>query len=232
LTELPIENRLLKQLSSADLALLQLEAVQLPLRTSLEQPGVELEFVHFIETGVASVVLDTVDSKAVEVGLIGNEGLVCGGLALGDRTSVLQTYMQVVGSGFQVEADRFIAAMAESAMLRDLVLRYNRYLAIQVAATAAANGRAKLETRLARWLLMVSDRTGSTFQITHEFISVMLGVRRSGVSLALATLEGNALIRASRASITILDRPRLTEQAGGSYGLPEREYDRLLKPAS
>jgi len=166
--------------------------------------------------------------KEIEVGLIGNEGLVGSSLALGDRTSVLETYMQVSGSGFKVEADRFIDTISKSPTLRDRVLRYTRYFAIQVAATASANGRAKLEHRLARWLLMVSDRTGPSFQITHEFMSIMLGVRRSGVSLAIATLEGSRLIRASRASITIIDREGLVKEAGGSYGLPEREYERLL----
>ncbi len=229
MTNLPIENTLLQQLPAGDVSLLQLTQVQLPLRMRLEQPGEELKFVYFIETGVASVVFDSVRGKEIEVGLIGSEGLVGGGLALGDRISVLETYMQVAGSCLQVEADRFIAAMTQSAPLRDGVLRYNRYFLIQIAATAAANGRAKLETRLARWLLMVGDRTGSTFQITHEFISVMLGVRRSGVSLAIATLEGSGLIRASRASITILDRNGLLEQAGGAYGVPEREYERLIR---
>jgi CRP-like cAMP-binding protein len=229
-TNLPIQNRLLQRLSAADLSLLQLSPMPLPLRTRLEMPGEPVEYVYFIESGVASVVLDNVAGKEVEVGLIGNEGLTGTGLALGDRTSVLETYMQVEGSAFQVGAERFSASIAESRTLRDLVLRYSRYFGIQAAATASANGRANLEARLARWLLMVSDRTGPTFQITHEFISIMLGVRRAGVTLAIAALEGDRLIRASRGSITILDREGLIDEADGSYGLPEREYDRLLKP--
>lgn len=230
MTDRPIQNRLLKRLSAEDLGALSLVPIQLPVRTRLEQPGANVEFAYFIETGVASVVLANVIGKEIEVGLVGNEGLTGAGLALGDRTAALDTYMQVAGSAFQVEADRLIAAMASSSKIGELLLRYNRYFSIQVAATASANGRAKLEARLSRWLLMVSDRMGSSFQITHEFISIMLGVRRAGVTLAIAALEGDKLIRASRASITILDRAGLIEEADGSYGLPEREYERLLMP--
>jgi CRP-like cAMP-binding protein len=207
LTDNPIKNRLLQRLSPSDLAVLALQdRIDLPLRTSLEQPGQAVESVYFIETGVASMVLSNVGSKPIEVGLVGSEGLAGIGIALGDRNGVLETYMQVGGSGYRIAVDLFLSAMGSSPRLRELVLLYSRAFSIQVAATASANGRAKLEERLSRWLLMVSDRTGPSFQITHEFIAIMLGVRRSGVSLALAALEGERLIRASRGLITIVDR--------------------------
>ena len=230
LTHLPTQNRLLRKLLPEDWALLEPARVVLPLRTPLEHAGKDIEFAYFIDSGVASVVLDNVGGKAIEVGLIGNEGMVGGGLAVGDRTSAFETYMQVAGSGLRIEADRLTQAMATSSAIRDLVLRYGRAFSVQVAATASANGRAKLEQRLSRWLLMVSDRTGTTFQITHEFIAIMLGVRRAGVTLAISALEGDRLIRASRGSITILDRQGLIKEAAGSYGLAEREYERLLGP--
>jgi CRP-like cAMP-binding protein len=106
--------------------------------------------------------------------------------------------------------------------------RYARAFSIQVATTALANGRSKLDERLARWLLMVSDRVGTTFPITHEFISLMLGVRRPGVTLAIQILEGKGMIRASRGSVTILDRHGLIGLANGSYGFAEAHYARLL----
>lgn len=119
-------------------------------------------------------------------------------------------------------------AMTDSPAIRRLFLTYARAFSIQVGATAVVNGRAKLEERLARWLLMVSDRMGASFRITHEFMSVMLAVRRSGVTLGVQALESNGLLRASRGSIHIVDRRGLIDAAGGSYGLPEREYERLL----
>jgi CRP-like cAMP-binding protein len=229
LTKPPINNWLLQSLPAGELEDLALqELVDLPLRTTLEQPGEAVEFVYFIESGVASMVLSNVGGKPIEVGLVGYEGLVGTGVALGDRVGSLETYMQVAGNGYRIAADQFVAAMGSSAPLRERVLRYSRALSIQVAATASANGRAKLEERLSRWLVMISDRTGASFQITHEFIAVMLGVRRSGVTLALAALEGERLIRASRGLVTIVDREGLIEEAAGSYGLAEREYARLL----
>jgi CRP-like cAMP-binding protein len=228
LTRYPTRNRLLQKLSPDDLALLEpLVQVSLPLRTPLEIAGEPLEFAYFVEDGVASIVLENLN-RPIEVGLAGNEGMTGAGLVANDRLSPFHTYMQVAGSATRIETDRLVAACEASGSLRGLLLRYNRALSIQVAATASANGRAKLDERLARWLLMVGDRTGTTFHITHEFISIMLGVRRSGVTLAMQTLEGKGLIKANRGSITILDRDGLIEESSGAYGLPEREYERLL----
>jgi CRP-like cAMP-binding protein len=228
LTHPPIRNRLLQRLSPDDLVLLQpLVHVTLPLRTQLEVAGEPVEFAYFIEEGVASIVLGNL-SKPIEVGLAGNEGMTGTGLVADDRFSPFETYMQVAGSATRVEADRLVAACDTSPVLRILLQRYLRFLSVQVAATAAANGRAKLDERLARWLLMVGDRMGTEFQITHEFISIMLAVRRSGVTLAIADLEGKGLIRAARGSITIMDRDGLIEESAGAYGLPEQEYERLL----
>src|SRR5205085_411920 len=105
--------------------------IELPLRMPLEQPGQPIEFAYFIETGVASVVLSNVAGKPIEVGLIGREGLVGTPLALGDRTAAFATYMQVAGSGFRVEADRFANALTTTPTLRDLVLRFSRAFSIQ-----------------------------------------------------------------------------------------------------
>jgi hypothetical protein len=104
-----------------------------------------------------------------------------------------------------------------------------RAFAIQVAFTALANGRAKLEERLARWLLMVHDRVvGDRIVLTHEYMAVMLGVRRPGVTVALHILEGKGAIRSHRGEVVIKDREGLAAEAGGGYGQPETEYARLL----
>jgi hypothetical protein len=119
--------------------------------------------------------------------------------------------------------------MSDSPELRNVLLRYSQAFMIQTAHTALANGRAKLEERLARWLLMAHDRVnGDEVPLVHEFLALMLGVRRAGVTVALHMLEGQALIRASRGKIVVLDRQGLEEAANGLYGVPEREYERLM----
>jgi CRP-like cAMP-binding protein len=119
--------------------------------------------------------------------------------------------------------------MEESRALRSLLLAYVQALLAQTTSTVLANGHAKLEERLARWLLMVHDRTdGMTITLTHEFLAVMLGVRRAGVTVALHLLEGKGLIRSTRRQIVILNRRGLIEEAHGSYGAAEEEYRRLI----
>jgi CRP-like cAMP-binding protein len=119
--------------------------------------------------------------------------------------------------------------MTKSPTLRGMLLHYVQAFMIQTAHTAASNGSAKLEERLARWLLMAHDRTdGDELSLVHEFLAVMLGVRRPGVTVALHTLEEQGLIRARRGSILIIDRAGLEELANSSYGVPEAEYDRLM----
>ena len=109
------------------------------------------------------------------------------------------------------------------------LMRYAHVAMIQTAQTAHANAGFDIEARLARWLLMMHDRAGEDeFQLTHEFLSVMLGVRRPGVTVALQVLEGNGLIRATRGRITILDRKRLIETADDAYGVAEAEYASVM----
>lgn len=101
---------------------------------------------------------------------------------------------------------------------------------IQTAQTAVANAKAKLEERLARWLLMVHDRTGGRHvEITHQFMATMLGSRRAGVTVALHELEGRGLVRSERGRVTICDRAGLEELAGEFYGVAEREYRRIME---
>ncbi len=198
------------------------------MREVIETPGQGNKYIYFLEDGVASVVADSDGKMAVELGIIGREGTSGLGAMYGDRGNPFHIFMQVAGDGYRIEAAALAAAMGERPELRAIMLRFARAFSIQVAATALANGRSKLDERLARWLLMVSDRVGPSFSITHEFISVMLGVRRSGVTLAIQILEGKHFIRASRGSITIIDRNGLIETANGSYGFAEQHYRRLL----
>lgn len=222
-------NFLLSQLSKTDLGLLGVAVkVDLPLSRSLEVADAPIDFVYFIEEGLASVVESLPDRGSVEVGVIGFEGMTGLAIVLGDTQSPFDTYMQCEGNALRVEASRLSSGMAVSGTLQARMLLYARTFTIQVATTAFANGRASLVERLARWLLMIGDRMGDTFHITHEFLSTMLAVRRSGVTEALQALEGSGVIVNTRGRIQIVSRSLLIKAAQGSYGRAEREYQRLL----
>jgi CRP-like cAMP-binding protein len=119
--------------------------------------------------------------------------------------------------------------ISERPSLHRSLLRYAQVMSVQTSGTAFANAEHTIETRLARWLLMCHDRVdGDDIPITHEFMSMMLGVRRAGVTTTTQALEGSGLIRASRGVITVLDRDGLERLADNAYGLPEAEYARQM----
>ena len=222
-------NRLLASLASRDLArlLVSLKSVDLPLGTVLEEPNEPIKRIYFVESGFASVVAGT--GRAIEVGLIGREGMSGLSVVLGDDRSVNRTFIQAAGSGFRMTAADLRSAMHRSTTLRLSLLRYAQVFSVQVAQTALVNGRAKLEVRLARWLLMAHDRFDrGPFPFTHRFLALMLGVRRPGVTIALQFLEGYGLIKATRGRITVVDRKGLEARSDPAYGVPEAEYRRLI----
>ncbi len=224
-------NRLLSIMLPDDFALLRpyLERVVLNAKDVLEEPGKPIRHVYFLEPSVASVVAITSQGEKMEVGLFGPEGMSGIPIIHGADRSPLHTFVQVAGSGIRIRTDEFRAALAASSTLRDLLLRYAQAFAIQVSFTALANGRYTIDERLSRWLLMCHDRVDdNVVSLTHEFLALMLGVRRAGVTTALQILEGAHIIKASRGRIEILDRGELLEAAGDSYGLPEAEYERLM----
>ena len=137
-----------------------------------------------------------------------------------------ETFMQVAGEGLSIQADRLRDLLDQSDSLERHFLLFLHALFVQMSQTALANGKAELEERLARWLLMCHDRIeGDRLHLTHEAVALMLGVRRAGVTVATHLLEENRLIRANRGEITILDREGLKERAQGSYGFPEKHRD-------
>lgn len=193
--------------------------------------GTECEWVIFPDSGIVSVVSNGSGERQLEVGLFGREGMGPAALVLGGDRSPFLMYVQVPGHGHRMKAQDLTRAMAEFPEFRENLLRFTQAFMAQVAQTASSNGCCTIEQRLARWLLLVHDRSdGDEVVLTHEFLSIMLGVRRTGVTLAIHVLEGERMICARRGSITILDRDRLAELAGPSYGLAEAEYERLIGP--
>ena len=139
----------------------------------------------------------------------------------------------MAGFAWAMPAEVLHAMLQRSAAFSERLLRYAQASAVQVASTALANARYTLAARLARWLLMCHDRVeGDDLPTTHRFLSVMLGVNRTGVTEVVAALERAGVIATKRGTITILDRAYLLTQAGACYGMPEAEYDRLLGPVA
>jgi CRP-like cAMP-binding protein len=227
----PSRNSLLSVLSDNDFALLQshLQRVALPLLQDMERPNRRIETVYFMEAGIASVVAVQSDGTRVEVGLIGREGMSGIAVVLGGNQSPHSTYIQVAGEGQRIKANELRNALNISPSLRNLLLKFAQVFMVQTAHTATANARANIDKRLARWILMAHDRTGDeTIPLTHEFLSLMLGVRRAGVTEALKTLKRQKLIDTGRNQIVLRNRKGMERIAKGSYGVPEKEYRRLI----
>ena len=225
-------NRLLSALPAEAFEALRpkLTRVALDLRQNLEMPNEAIPYVYFLEPGIASVVAITADREQMEVGIFGPEGMSGHAVVCGTDRSPHHTFIQAPCEALRIDSDDLRAAMDGSEPLHRLFLLSFQAQAVQLAFTALANGRYSIDERLARWLLMCHDRIdGDMLPFTHDFLSLMLGVRRAGVTTALHILEGAKIIKAHRGRLQILDRDELRQTAGASYGAPEVEYERLLQ---
>ncbi|WP_267397769.1 MULTISPECIES: Crp/Fnr family transcriptional regulator [unclassified Sphingomonas] len=227
-----VRNLLLHHMSAADFALLQphLHPERFELGAMIFEANTRHENVHFIESGTASIVDAQERGDTVEIGLYSYEGMSGGSVVLGAGQSPHRSMVQEGNAtSLRIASGQLLEACRASSSLQDLLLRYVHTLSIQVASTAASNAQLALPERLARWLLMCHDRAeGDQLVLTHEFMSTMLAVRRSGVTVTLHSLEATGAIRGTRGIVQVVDRPRLEEIAGSSYGLPEQEYGRLI----
>jgi CRP-like cAMP-binding protein len=224
-------NRLLDALSPDNVALIlpHLERIPLPVRLSLHAPGKPIEFVHFPDKGVVSVVAALEDGALVEVGVIGREGFVGVPALLGADTSPHEIFVQIAGSGLRMTVGAMRAEAERIPAFRDLLFRYAQFFLAQVAQTAACNARHPLEARLARWLLMARDRLDTdAIPLTQEFLAIMLGVQRPGVSLAAGALQRAGAISYTHGRITVVDRERVEGASCECHGVVQREFDRLF----
>jgi CRP-like cAMP-binding protein len=228
--QLSIGNRLLASLSANEFASLQphLEPVSLDIRRVLIEPNTPIGYVYFPEAGMSSVTNNSSGGK-IEVGVVGREGMIGLPIVLGIDRTPYEHFMQIAGHGWRIAVLDLERAMSQNNSLHRHLLRYAQASHVQVSETAFANANSDVEARLARWLLMCHDRVeDDDIPLTHEFIAMMLGVRRPGVTVALHVLEGMQVIRAKRGLITVLDREKLEELAEDAYGLSETEYTRLM----
>ncbi len=227
----PAANRLLGLLNPGDYRRLRphLHPIALTYRRSLYRARKPIEFVYFIETGVGSLVNTMANGQAAEVGTIGNEGVVGLPLLFGDDMAPTSVYVQVPGIGLRMKARRFNRELARSASMRAVMLRYAHAFFNQVAQSAACNHFHSIQQRCARWMLMTHDRMQSDeFLLTPEFLAMMLGVLRTGVTIAAGALQRAGLIRYKRGNVTIVDRRGLISRSCECYGVSKREFDRLL----
>jgi CRP-like cAMP-binding protein len=228
-------NMLLASMSASDIGRLtpHLSSVDLPRNQTLHEPGHIVEWIYFLEDGVCSVVATMADGMTVEVGIIGRSGFV--GLPAVLHTGYLpnRCFMQIPGYGFRVKSAILTEQSDASPTLRACLMRSVQGQLVQTAQTAACNRVHDLHERLARWLLMCHDRGNvNDLAITQEFLAMMLGTRRSSVTVAARILQKAGLITYTRGHVTIEDLAGLKDAACECYQVVHDEYVRLgLLPA-
>lgn len=226
----PIANRLLRALSRDDLDLLlpHLEPVKLSLRMVLIESGEDVTHAYFPVSGMASMVNEMSDGT-VEVGTVGNEGMIGMPILLYSKSLTTRTFIQLEGEGFRIAAEPLRALIRQSPDAERLFYRYAQTMFDQLAQWVACNRLHMLEARCARWLLMTSDRAGGdSFTLTHEFLSFMLGVHRPAVSLVASELSQRGLIKYRRGQVTVVDRQGLEAASCDCYAIVRRSVEQLF----
>lgn len=224
-------NQLLDALAADDLQplLAHLEPVALPQKQVLNAPRQTIEHVYFPTVGVVSLVASLEDGGLVEVGVIGREGMVGLPVLLGSETPSNEAFVQIAGAGLRLPTRVLLDRVEQSPRMRRSLLRFGQALAFHASQSAACNARHVIDERCARWLLAAQDRVdGNELGLTHEFLGMMLGVRRAGVTVAAGTLQRAGLIRYRQGNITVLDREGLEAASCECYGTIKDEYARLL----
>jgi CRP-like cAMP-binding protein len=225
------QNHLIELLPRKDrLRLLAIcEPVQLVLGSVLCEPGKTTRHVYFPVDGFISLVAPIDGKPALEVGMIGREGMLGAQLALGVSTVPLHALVQGIGAAWRIDAAAFRAELGRSAALQRLLHRYLYVLMAQFATSAACLRYHEIGPRLSRWLLMSQDRAHAEhFHVTHEFLAYMLGVRRVGITAVAGALQRAGLIRYHRGELTVLDRNGLEASACDCYGTDGRSYTQVL----
>ncbi|MBF2018887.1 MAG: Crp/Fnr family transcriptional regulator [Hydrococcus sp. C42_A2020_068] len=206
-----------------------LQLVSLSAGQVLYEPGETISEVYFPNRAMISLVSIMEDGSTTEVGLVGNEGMVGLPVFLGGEFTTNCAIVQIPDGAMKLDANVLKEEFHRGGELQRRLLLYTQALLTQVSQSAACNRQHTIEERLARWLLSVQDCIQKhEFPLTQEFIANMLGIRRSGVTVAAATLQRAGMIRYSRGKITIMDRENLEAAACECYRLVQSELMRLL----
>jgi CRP-like cAMP-binding protein len=221
----PIGNRILLSLPDAEYRALRplLSFVQMPHHSSLHEPGEKIEFAYFPNNGLVSLVVAMKEGKTVEVGVVGNEGLIGTAAAVGLNRSPHRAVVQIEGDGHRIRIDSLRSVLPTTPQLQFLVSRHAVIQGMQSAQSAACNRLHGIEQRLARWLLIMQDRIDEgLLRITHDFLATMLGTDRPSVSLAAGILQKKGTIEYTRGAVRVLNRKKLEECACECYAVMQQ----------
>jgi CRP-like cAMP-binding protein len=221
-SELPIPNLFLASLAQDDFEALQphFESVRLPLRQILHEMRGPIEHCYFMDEGMTSLVIRLEDGASIEAGVVGKEGFAGAAALMGfENAAPHMSMIQMPGMGVRILSKVLKTEMLRRPILLDRVHRFTQMLNVQISHTAACNAHHNLSERLARWLLMAHDRAESdALPLTQEFLSMMLAVRRPGVTVAARSLLAIGAIDYRHGSIAVLDRACLEEASCECYG--------------
>jgi CRP-like cAMP-binding protein len=220
------KNTLLQHLDQDILARLSLQPVTFETRHEIEYPGRPIEHLFFVEEGMASMTTTFKDGSQVEVGMFGYASVIGVPALMGTKLSLYRVYTQIAGRGFCCGIEEARAEFARGDVFQALMLRYVQAQLVQAAQSAACNAKHNMEQRLARWLLLCSDRANTeTFKISQEFLADMLGSTRPTVSIAAGALKEDGLVEYNRGVIRILDPARLEQRACECYEMTKNYLD-------
>ena len=204
--------------------------VELDFAQVLCEPGQPIGYAYFPLDGFISLVTSVDDSARLEVGLVGNEGMLGVSLVLGVGVSLEHAMVQGTGSALRMRAATLRRHCKDNAALRDSLHRYIHVLIAQLSQMTACTHYHQIEARLARWLLMTRDRAnGDHFHLTHEYLAFMLGVRRVGITQAASALQRRGLVSYKRGDISILDGTGLEKVSCGCYGTAKKMYEQTMR---
>jgi CRP-like cAMP-binding protein len=225
------KNALLAKLSRQQFDALNpsFERVELEVPQVLSEPDRPIDYAYFPESGMISIVSIMDDGDSIEVGTIGREGMSGAELLLESNATPYQYFVQADGQALRIEASQLRAAAERSSELRRLILRYQAVVLTQSMRAAACNGLHSVQQRCCRWILMARDRSDSDeISLTHEFLAMMLGVRRASVSDVLSPLQEIGLVSSNRGLITILNRAGLERESCECYRVMVTQFTRML----
>jgi CRP-like cAMP-binding protein len=226
-----VRNRLLAALDQDAMAALRphISEISLSVGRIIAEPGESFEYVYFPSSGVVSIVTIMEDSRSVESLTVGREGAVGLLSAFGDASSATRAIVQIAGAAHRIRANRLRDAALDEPSIRNVVIRYAQTVEAQLHQAAACNALHHIEPRLCRWLLACEDRVGDhVLPLTHEFLSLMLGVQRTSVTIAAQAIQRRGLITYRRGVITVLDRAGMEDLACECYDATEKTYDRII----